>query len=113
MENYNLDVAQRLMLAQGISLIEDGLQFLEWTGLMPNECAFDALTILRDRVQYFKDCAFDEDIECNHLFVDKAKSAMNNVEGLEEDKGKSKILEQIKQYREEVVKLSNQRKEQE
>ena len=35
----NLDNAQKLMLLQGISLIHDGLQFINWSEI-PNEQAY-------------------------------------------------------------------------
>ncbi len=108
MGNYKLEVTQRLMLVQGISLIEDGLTFLEWCGLMPNECSFDTLNILRDRFECFKDFALDE-TECNYLFVDKSKRGLENVKGFYEGNKKEDLLAQLKKYRAEVVDLANKR----
>ncbi len=109
MENYKLELTQNLMLVQGISLIEDGLTFLEWCGLMPNECSFDTLSILRDRFECFKSFALDE-TECNYLFVDRVKNSLENVKGFYEDEKKKDLLEQLKKYRAEVVDLANKRK---
>ena len=72
MSRYNLDTANKLMLLQGISLIENGLQFLEWMTDVANENSHDALKILRDRFQFFKDFTL-EDGECDCFVIDRVK----------------------------------------
>ena len=72
----NLDQAQKLMLLQGISLIHDGLQFINWTD-MPNELSHDFLIILRDRFQLFQEAVLDG--SADHLLIDKLKDRMENV----------------------------------
>lgn len=75
----NLDTADRLMLLQGIRLIEDGLHFLEWMKDVPNENSYDGLNILKDRFEFFKECALQEN-NCNMLILDKAKQEIKNID---------------------------------
>ncbi len=75
-QEKNLDQAQKLMLLQGISLIQDGLQFINWAA-MPNELSHDFLLILRDRFQLFREAVLDGSTD--HLMVDKLKDRMENV----------------------------------
>ncbi len=108
-DNFDLSNAQKLMLVQGISLIEDGLQFLNWVNMMPNEVSFDLLTILRDRFEAFKDYALEEK-SVGHLFIDRAKTATKNVDAFEEKGMQRRILEQLGKYREEIVEVQRERK---
>lgn len=78
MEKYNLDNAQNLMLFQGISLIDDGLRFLEWCGSMPNDEVQDLFDILRSRFEIFKDYALDND-KSRHLFFSRAKKSIEDT----------------------------------
>ena len=64
------------MLLQGISLIHDGLQFINWTD-MPNELSHDFLIILRNRFQLFQEAVLDG--SADHLMIDKLKDRMENV----------------------------------
>ena len=68
----------QLMLLQGISLIENGLTFLEYMNDMPNENAWDAMTILRDRFKFFKECALNEG-ECDLFLVRRMHELYDNV----------------------------------
>ena len=79
MSRNSLDTGNKLMLLQGISLIENGMQFLEWMSDNANENSRDALSILRNRFQYFKECTLD-DGTCDYLFIDRANKNLNNVQ---------------------------------
>lgn len=68
----------QLMLLQGISLIENGLTFLEFMNDIPNENTFDAMTILKDRFQYFRECALNEG-ECDLFLVRRMHEINGNV----------------------------------
>ncbi len=74
-----MNVANRLLLVQGISLIENGLQFFEWLDDYPNGATYDALTILRDRVAFFKECLFD-DVNCDTLFIGRIGKTLENLQ---------------------------------
>jgi len=75
-EKENLDLGQKLMLVQGISLIQDGLQFINWTE-MPNEASYDVLNILRERFQLFRECVLEGDED--HLVIDKMRDHSENT----------------------------------
>ncbi len=77
MSYTKLDTANKLMLLQGISLIEDGIRFLQWADT-PNENSFDMLGVLRNRFETFKEFALDNG-ECDKIFIDKAQVSLNNV----------------------------------
>ena len=76
-EQKNIDNAQKLMLLQGISLIHDGLQFIEWAEDMPNELSYDFLMILRDRFQMFRESVLDGSMD--NLIIDRIKDRMEDV----------------------------------
>lgn len=73
-----LDTSNKLLLLQGISLIEDGMQFLEWQECYLNSCSYDAFSVLRNRFEYFKECTF-EDTKSGHLVIDRVRTKMNNL----------------------------------
>ncbi|QTD37048.1 hypothetical protein JL193_13095 [Polaribacter batillariae] len=79
MSKDNLDTENKLMLLQGITLIQNGLQFLEWMLDFENENSFDALTILRNRFQFFRECALAGK-KCGLIFIDRANDSLENVE---------------------------------
>lgn len=100
MNRYNLDVATRLMLTQGISLIEDGMQFLEWMNGVPNENTRDALNILRDRFEYFKECAL-EDGKCDTFIIDRATLKVDEVQFA--FKLREKVKEELEGLRKQAI----------
>lgn len=77
-EQKNLVQLQKLMLLQGVSLIHDGLQFIEWVEDMPNELAHDVLSIPRERSQLLQECGLDGGAD--HLLTDRMKSRMKNIQ---------------------------------
>lgn len=79
MSRRDLETVNKLMLLQGISLIQDGLQFLEHMTDYVNETSFDALTILKDRFQYFKESVLSDD-NCDTMFIDRARNNLENVD---------------------------------
>lgn len=74
-----MSTANQLLMIQGISLIQDGMQFLEWMNDYKDTNTVDALTILRDRFEYFKDCAFTDGSH-DHLVIDKMKGLSKNIQ---------------------------------
>ena len=93
-EEKNLDKAQQLMLLQGISLIHDGLQFVNWSEI-PNEQSYDAFMILMDRFHYFQDCILDG--SADHMMIDKLRDRMGNVRyGYELNQEIQKQLEELR-----------------
>ena len=93
------------MLLQGISLINDGLQFIEWAENMPNELSYDLFEILRERFQLFQECVLKGDQD--HLLIDRAKKHLENVRYGEELN--EQIKEQLKKLREIAVNEKNKR----
>ena len=79
MSRKDLSKENQLMLLQGISLIENGFQFLEWMDDIANENSSDALMILRNRFRYYKECVFDE-AECGYTLVDNIIRTIDNVQ---------------------------------
>lgn len=101
----NIDQAQKLMLLQGISLIQDGLQFINWAA-MPNELSHDFLLILRDRFQLFREAVLDGSTD--HLMIDKLKDRMENITyGYEHN---LEIQKQLQELREMVIGKQHQNK---
>lgn len=76
-EKENLDLGQKLMLLQGVNLIQDGMQFFNWID-MPSETAFDALNILRDRFQLFQETV-TMDAQYDHLVIDRMRDQAENI----------------------------------
>ncbi len=76
--------------------------------MMPNDYAHDALSILRDRFDCFKDYA-NEDNELGHLIIDKAKRSVENTKEWKAKDHKTKILKALEAYRNEIVRLKNER----
>ncbi len=74
----NLDNANKLMLIQGIDLIQNGLQFIEWSEGVLSSNAYDSLTILRNIFDFFKEHIF-ETKNINHLAIDRASESIGNV----------------------------------
>lgn len=105
MSMYDLNTANKLMLLQGISLIEDGLRFLEWMSGYASENSFDTLTILRNRFEVFRECALG-DGKNDYLFIDRANESLNNVEHCY--KQKQKITTELENLRLLVVKEINE-----
>ncbi len=111
-----LDTPNKLLLIQGIDLIDNGLQMIEWVSGVLSPNAYDSLTILRDRAFYFKDCVFDE-IDGSHLIIDRAKKHVESTaRGLQEKKTILKLLEELrklnvtefhKEYEEQTKELIN------
>lgn len=100
-KKYNSDIATKLMLVQGISLIEDGMQFLEWAGKLPNENSWDALSILRDRFTFFKDCVFEEN-NCDNLIIDRISNKTDYVQYCYELQ--SKIKNELQELKIQAIK---------
>ncbi len=107
MNQKELSTVNKLMLLQGISLIENGLQFLDWLNKYPNENYLDSLSILRDRFQFFKYSAL-EDENLDSLFIDRSKTTIENVNnGYELRK---EIENQLKKLREVSFNENEERK---
>jgi len=98
--DYRLDTGNRLLLLQAINSIDHGLACLEWIDELPNENTWDALTILKDRFKYFKECAFDEG-ECDYLIIDGMKKMSNNIE--QEYKSTEKIHAELDNLRKTIT----------
>jgi len=96
-----LETANKLMLLQGISLIENGLNFIEFMDETPNENAFDALTILRDRFEYFRECALNEG-ECDLFLVKRMHELNDNV--INDNEIKANITRQLGNLRASILK---------
>jgi cell shape-determining protein MreC len=94
----NTDTVQKLMLLQGISLIHDGLQFIEWAENMPNELSYDLFEILRERFRLFQECVLKG--EHDHLIIDRVKKHLENVKHAQELN--EQIQQQLKQLREQI-----------
>ena len=93
----HLDNAQKLMLLQGISLIQDGLQFIEWAEDMPNELSYDLFEIVRERFQLFQECVLKG--EHDNLIIDRVKTHMENVKhGYELNQQIQKQLKELREY---------------
>ena len=102
----NMDMAQRLMLLQGISLIHDGIQFIEWAEKMPNELSYDFFMILTDRFEMFRESVLDGSTD--HLIIDRIKNHLGNVkQGYELNQ---KIQQQLKELREYAMSRQHQHK---
>ncbi len=105
-----LNNSNRLMLIQGIELIQNGLQFIEWTDGVLSPNAYDGLTILRNRFDFFKDYVFEE-TDVNHLAIDRAKESVSNVWfGLEGKKNIHKLLKELRELN--VSEFRKEHKEQ-
>ncbi len=74
----DLNTPNKLLLLQGISLIQDGLTYFEWFEGMLSANACDSLTILRDRFAFFKECLFEE-VETSYLMIDKANKLVSDI----------------------------------
>ena len=74
-----MSIANKLLMLQGINLIQDGLQFLEWMNDYKDINTIDALSILRDRFVFFKETALDDGSH-DHLMVDRMKGLSKNVQ---------------------------------
>ena len=102
----NLDKAQKLMLLQGISLIHDGIQFIEWSEKMPNELSYDFFMILIDRFEMFQESVLDGSMD--NLIIDRIKKRMDNVKhGYELNR---EIQKQLQELREIVIGKQHQNK---
>ncbi|MCB0374919.1 MAG: hypothetical protein KDD04_03275 [Sinomicrobium sp.] len=107
-EQKNLDTTQKLMLLQGITLIHDGLQFIEWAEKMPNELAYDFFMILTDRFQMFRESVLDGSMD--NLIIDRIK---NRTEDLKHGYALNrKIQEQLNELREIAIGREQERKKQ-
>lgn len=73
-----MSTPNKLLMLQGINLIQDGIQFLEWMDDYKDINTIDALTILKDRFIYFKETAL-EDGRHDHLVIDRMKGLSENV----------------------------------
>ncbi len=105
-----LNNSNRLMLIQGIELIQNGLQFIEWTDGVLSPNAYDGLTILRNRFDFFKDYVF-EGTNINHLAIDRASESIKNVWfGLDGKKNIDKLLKELRTLN--VCKFREEYKEQ-
>ena len=76
---HEMSTANKLLMLQGINLIQDGLQFLEWMNDYKDVNTVDALSILRDRFVFFKETALDDGSH-DHLMVDRMKGLSKNVQ---------------------------------
>lgn len=95
-EKNEMSTANKLLMLQGISLIQDGIQFLNWMNEYKDTNTVDALTILRDRFIYFKECAL-EDGRHDHLVIDKMKDHSQNIQfGYEAKKDLDARLKQLR-----------------
>lgn len=112
--NNQLSTVENLMLTQGISLIQNGLQFIEWAEETPNENSYDSLNILKDRFDLFKDDVLSES-QCDHFMIDRAIDTVKNVrsgfmhtnkiqENLRELR--AKVLIELRQEREKELEAS-------
>ncbi len=78
-DNYQIDTANKLLMIQGIDLIQNGINCIEWMNAnFPNENTRDAFDMVRNRFQFLRECAF-EDGTCDHLIIDKMKNHSKNV----------------------------------
>ena len=92
----NLDNAQRLMLVQGVRLIQNGIQFIKWTDL-PDEISFEALELLKYRFAYFKDCVL-YDGKYYQLIIDRMQQDNRNIKfNLELEKQLHQQLEELQE----------------
>ena len=73
----SLDTGNQLLLLQGLSLIEDGLQFIDHSWELPNEYAEDAKLVLRKRFTLFKDCVLCG--EHDSFIIDNIQERLKNV----------------------------------
>lgn len=99
MNERNLDTAQKLMLIQGIDLINDGLQFIAWAEGFPNELAFDLYDLLIECAIWFQACVLNG--EHDNLIIDRAKKHMKNIKHCQELN--EKIQKQLQELREQVA----------
>lgn len=76
---HEMSTVNKLLMLQGVSLIQDGLQFLEWMDDYKDTNTVDALSILRDRFQYFKESAL-EDGSHDHLIIDRMRGLSENIQ---------------------------------
>ncbi len=73
----SLETGNQLLLLQGLALIEDGLQFIDYSWDLPNEYAEDAKLVLRNRFVIFKDCVRSG--EYDGFIIDKIQEQLKNV----------------------------------
>ncbi len=104
MSRHKLDTANKLLLLQGISQIESGLEMLEWIDDIVNENSRDYLSILRDRFSFYKESAL-YDGKCDYFLVDKANNNLENVQGGYDFN--NKIKSELKELRKIVVNEKN------
>tara|TARA_R110001632_G_scaffold121954_3_gene234605 strand:+ start:500 stop:835 length:336 start_codon:yes stop_codon:yes gene_type:complete len=76
---HEMSTVNKLLMLQGINLIQDGIQFLEWMDDYKDINTVDALSILKDRFEYFKESAL-EDGSHDHLIIDKMKGLSKNIQ---------------------------------
>ena len=99
LERENLNTAQKLMLVQGIGLINDGLQFVEWAQGFPNSLSFELYDLLIEITASFQACILNG--EHDNLIVNRAKKHLQNVKNCQELN--EKIQTQLKELRKQVV----------
>ena len=95
-QDQNMDMAQKMMLLQGITLINDGLQFIEWAEDMPSDLSYDLIEIVRERFKVFQKCVLNG--EQDYLIIDRVKKHMENVK--HGYKLNQQIQKQLKELRE-------------
>ena len=76
---HEMSTADKLLMLQGINLMQDGIQFLDWMSDYKDMNTVDALSILKDRFEYFKESAL-EDGSHDHLIIDRMKGLSKNIQ---------------------------------
>ncbi|GGW37285.1 hypothetical protein [Arenibacter certesii] len=71
--------ANKLLMIQGVHLIQNGIEFLDWMPDHKDANTYDALSILKDRFQHFMECAFKDGIH-DHLIIDRMTGMSGNIQ---------------------------------
>tara|TARA_B110001450_G_scaffold255731_1_gene284049 strand:- start:2073 stop:2387 length:315 start_codon:yes stop_codon:yes gene_type:complete len=100
MKKTNLETGDKLMLLQGIDLIENGLRFLDWMNKSKNETTADSLMILKDRFRFFKENALN-DYNFDLFIISKAKNSIGNIQN--NHKQKCKVRKELERLKTEIL----------
>jgi len=98
----DLQLANKLLLVQGISLIQDGLSLIEWMEAEVDASTFEALKTLRNSFENFSKRALANQ-QSDHFFIDRMTAAKENV--IHEPKAMDTIAGLLEEVRTQVVEV--------
>lgn len=108
-KHENLDAIEKLMLVQGISLINDGLDFIGWVEGFPNDLSYELYDLLFERFKAFQQCVLDG--ATDHLVIDRASKHLENVIYCRDFS--KKVHKQMMELQEQVVRIRHEKEKDE